>query len=93
MRLIAAYLPKLIQTLVLLKALTSYGKVKINFLVFSFIQVINLFRTYLWHLVDLQKEGYNIDNIQDKIYFYKNSKYIPLEQELYSKLMSGSLRL
>jgi len=49
--------------------------------------------TYKLRKVDLQKEGYDINKIQDKIYFYSNNKYIPLQHELYCKLMSGSLRL
>lgn len=49
--------------------------------------------TYKLRKVDLQKEGFDINKVKDKIYFFSNSKYVLLEPELFNKLMSGQLRL
>ena len=42
--------------------------------------------------VDLQKEGYNIEEINDKIYFWAPSKkkYTPLTPEIYQQLITGN---
>jgi len=49
--------------------------------------------TYKLRKVDLQKEGFDINKVKDSIYFYSNSKYVPLDSELYRKLMDGKMRL
>jgi len=43
--------------------------------------------------VDYQKEGFDINKIKDKVYMYSNSKYVPLDEELYNDVMSGKRRL
>ena len=52
-----------------------------------------LLGTYKLRKVDLQKEGFDIDKVKDKIYFFSNSKYVPLDMEMHNKLKSGQMRL
>lgn len=51
--------------------------------------------TFKLKKVDLQKDGYDINQVQDKLYFYnaKLSKYEPLTKEIYDCIISGRLRL
>ena len=43
--------------------------------------------------VDLQKEGFNVTAIKDKMYFYSNGKYVPLDETLYNSIISGKTRV
>jgi len=43
--------------------------------------------------VDLQKEGFDVTRVSDKIYVLSNGKYVLLDNELYSKLSAGQLRV
>lgn len=43
--------------------------------------------------LDLQKEGFNVTKISDDIYFYQNGKYVLMDNELYSKIISGQYRI
>ncbi|XP_047545070.1 long-chain fatty acid transport protein 4-like [Vanessa atalanta] len=51
--------------------------------------------TFKLRKVDLQKEGYNPNTIQDKLYYFdsKLDKYISLGAEEYEKIISGQIRL
>lgn len=51
--------------------------------------------TYKLKKVDLQKDGYDINRIEDKVYFYnaKLNKYEPLTKEIYGNIISGKVRL
>lgn len=43
--------------------------------------------------LDLQKEGFDITCVTDKIYVFNSGKYIRLTNEIYSNLTAGKLRL
>lgn len=43
--------------------------------------------------IDLQKEGFDVTKISDGIFFLCNGKYVRMDNELYSKIISGYLRL
>lgn len=51
--------------------------------------------TYKLKKVDLQKDGYNVNEIEDKLYFYnaKLNKYEQLTKEIYDNIISGKVRL
>ncbi|KAF5291935.1 hypothetical protein FQA39_LY14167 [Lamprigera yunnana] len=51
--------------------------------------------TFKLKKVELQNEGYNIDQINDQIYFYdcRLKRYIDLTRELHSKIMLGIVNL
>ena len=50
--------------------------------------------TYKLKKRDLQLEGFNPENIRDKLYFLdaKSNQYISLDSELHSKICSGQVR-
>jgi len=54
---------------------------------------VELTGTYKLRKVDYQKEGFDINKIKDKMYFFTNSKFIPLDSTLYESLMAGKTRL
>ena len=45
--------------------------------------------------VNLRKEGYDLSAIDDSIYFLDASqkKYVPLDDALYQKIVSGEVRV
>jgi hypothetical protein len=43
--------------------------------------------------VDLQKESFDVTKISDTIYFFHGGKYLPMDNELYSKIITGHIRL
>ncbi|CAG7716241.1 unnamed protein product [Allacma fusca] len=49
--------------------------------------------TYKLKKLELQKEGFDITSINDKVYFYHKGKYVLLEKGLYSQIMNGQIRL
>lgn len=55
--------------------------------------VLVLIGTYKLQKIDLQREGFDITKIKDRLYFLENGKYVPLEAELYGKIVSGQMRL
>jgi len=44
---------------------------------------------------NFRNEAFNIENIQDKLYFWdsKIKKYVPLNNSIYENIMEGNLRL
>jgi solute carrier family 27 fatty acid transporter 1/4 len=49
--------------------------------------------TYKMKKLDLQKEGFDVTKVSDKIHFLSGGKYILLDNEVYSKLLAGQMRL
>lgn len=51
--------------------------------------------TFKLKKVDLQADGFNINKIKDKLYYYdpKASAYVPLTEKLYKDIMDGIIRL
>ncbi|XP_076056825.1 long-chain fatty acid transport protein 4-like isoform X2 [Oratosquilla oratoria] len=73
------------------KSLPSYARP-------LFIRIVTKFDmtgTYKLKKVNLQKEGFDVSQVKDKLYFLdaKNGKYIDLSAELYEKISSGQARL
>lgn len=56
---------------------------------------VDLTGTYKLKKVDLQKEGYDINRVKDKLYFYnaKLNKYEILTEQIYENIISGKIRL
>ena len=49
--------------------------------------------TYKMKKIDLQKEGFDIAKVTDKIYVFNDGKYSPVTNEVYTRLMDGKMRL
>lgn len=51
--------------------------------------------TFKLKKVDLQADGFNINKIKDKLYYYdpKASAYVPITEKLYKDIMEGIIRL
>jgi len=43
--------------------------------------------------VELQKEGFDVTRIKDKLYFNSSGKYVPLDEALYNSIISGKTRV
>jgi len=43
--------------------------------------------------LDLQKESFDVTKVSDKIYCLVSGKYVLVDNELYSKVMAGQVRL
>jgi len=43
--------------------------------------------------IDLQKEGFDVTRVSEKIYFFTGGKYVLLDNELYSKIQKGEVRV
>lgn len=43
--------------------------------------------------MDLQREGFDIEKIQDKLYFLENGKYVPMDHELHEKILKEQVRM
>jgi solute carrier family 27 fatty acid transporter 1/4 len=71
------------------KSLPSYARP----LFIRIVKQMDMTGTYKMKKVDLQKEGFDVTKISDKILFFSGGKYIPVDNELYSKLSSGQMRL
>lgn len=58
-------------------------------------KAVPLTGTYKLKKVDLQKDGYDLNRIEDKLYFYnaKLNKYEVLTHEIYNNILSGKIRL
>ncbi|XP_031343303.1 long-chain fatty acid transport protein 4-like isoform X2 [Photinus pyralis] len=62
----------------------------------AFIRVLESFPitgTYKLKKLELQKEGFNINVIKDKVYILSSGKYIPLTKEIYNDVINHRLRL
>lgn len=58
------------------------------------LSTIDMTGTFKVKKVDLQKDGFNIHNLRnDFVYFYQNSKYVRLDEELYSNIINGNIKL
>lgn len=71
------------------KSLPAYARP----LFIRIVKQIDMTGTYKMKKVDLQKEGFDGTKISDKILFFSGGKYIPVDNELYSKISSGQMRL
>lgn len=49
--------------------------------------------TYKMKKIDLQKDGFDVTKVSEKIYFFTGGKYVLLDNELYSKLQKGEARV
>lgn len=51
--------------------------------------------TFKLKKVTVQKEGFNINVIKDKVFFLdaKQKAYVPLTADLYNKIISGETRI
>ncbi|XP_013200626.1 long-chain fatty acid transport protein 4 isoform X2 [Amyelois transitella] len=56
---------------------------------------VDMTGTFKMRKVDLVKEGFNPAVVKDKLFYFdpKLNKYVPLDQEVYDKLVSGQIRL
>jgi hypothetical protein len=43
--------------------------------------------------VELQKEGYDLEKVQDPLYFLSKDGYIPLESGLLRKIVCGMVKI
>lgn len=72
------------------KALPSYARP----LFLRVLKGITLTGTYKLQKIDLQKEGIDMDQINDKLYFLeKNSTYVPMDKDLCQRIISGEVRI
>eukprot|EP01091_Cochliopodium_minus_P015063 TRINITY_DN5264_c0_g1_i1.p1 TRINITY_DN5264_c0_g1~~TRINITY_DN5264_c0_g1_i1.p1 ORF type:complete len:304 (+),score=102.83 TRINITY_DN5264_c0_g1_i1:230-1141(+) len=49
--------------------------------------------TFKHKKVEYRKEGFNINNIKDPIYFRKDNTYVPLDKKIYEDILNGVIRL
>jgi solute carrier family 27 fatty acid transporter 1/4 len=49
--------------------------------------------TFKLQKVELQKEGFDVTKIKDKMYFYDGDRYIPMDKELHTKVVTGLIRV
>jgi hypothetical protein len=49
--------------------------------------------TYKMKKLRFQEEGYDINEIKDKMYFLLKGEFVPLDQELFDKINTGKIRL
>lgn len=51
--------------------------------------------TFKLKKIDLQKDGYDITKVEDKLYFYnaRSSRYDELTEEVYEDIQKGKVRL
>jgi solute carrier family 27 fatty acid transporter 1/4 len=71
------------------KALPPYSRP----LFVRIIKQMDMTGTYKMKKIDLQKEGYDVTKVADKIYVLTEGKYNVVDNEIYSKIMSGQMRL
>ncbi|XP_035706331.1 long-chain fatty acid transport protein 4 isoform X4 [Folsomia candida] len=71
------------------KSLPSYARP----LFVRIVKHLDMTGTYKMKKIDLQKEGFDVTKISDGIFFLCNGKYVRMDNELYSKIISGYLRL
>ena len=59
------------------------------------LETVDMTGTFKYKKVDLRNDGYNPDNIRDKLYLLDDTQktYIELNHEIYAKLVDGSIRL
>lgn len=43
--------------------------------------------------IDLQKDGFDVTKVSEKIYFFNGGKYVLMDNELYSKIIQGEVRV
>lgn len=74
----------------LIKALPSYARPQF----LRVLEKIDMTGTCKLKKLDLQKEGFNPNNISDKLYFLngKTSQYEPLTIEIYDKILNQEIR-
>lgn len=41
----------------------------------------------------LQRQGFNPDDVPDKLYFRQGSTYVPLDKHMYSSIVAGDMKL
>jgi len=71
------------------KSLPSYARP----VLVRIVKQLDMTGTYKMKKVDLQKEGFDVTRVSDKIYVLYNGNFTLLDNELYSKLTSGQLRV
>jgi len=71
------------------KALPSYARP----VFVRIIKTMDMTGTYKMKKIDLQKEAFDVTKVSDKIYCLCNGKYVRVDNELYSKIVSGQMRL
>jgi solute carrier family 27 fatty acid transporter 1/4 len=57
------------------------------------IKEIDITGTFKLKKMGLQKDGFDVNTLTDPIYFYSNGRYVPLEVELYTNIVSGKIKL
>ncbi|KAJ8679470.1 hypothetical protein QAD02_015257 [Eretmocerus hayati] len=71
------------------KALPSYARP----IFLRIVKELELTGTFKLKKIDLQKEGFDPNKIQDKVYFRSNQEYVEVTPELYEKIISGVAKL
>ncbi|KAK7057005.1 hypothetical protein SK128_012334 [Halocaridina rubra] len=76
---------------VVMKSLPSYARP----LFVRIVKELEKTGTYKLKKVKLQEAGFNPNTIEDKLYFIDNKQktYVPLDNELYAKIISGEARV
>lgn len=49
--------------------------------------------TFKLKKTDLQRDGFNPNNIKDSLFFRQGSAFVPLTQEIYDGLLNGTIRV
>ncbi|CAL8126308.1 unnamed protein product [Orchesella dallaii] len=71
------------------RALPSYARP----LFVRVVKQIDMTGTYKMKKIDLQKDGYDVTRVSEKIYFFTGGKYVLLDNELYSKIQNCEVRV
>lgn len=71
------------------KALPSYARP----IFLRIVKELEMTSTFKLKKIGLQKEGFDPNKIQDKVYFRSDKEYVEVTPELYQKIISGSTKL
>lgn len=71
------------------KALPSYARP----IFLRIVKELEMTSTFKLKKISLQKEGFDPNKIQDKVYFRTDKEYVEVTPELYQKIISGSTKL
>ncbi|XP_015175020.1 PREDICTED: long-chain fatty acid transport protein 4-like [Polistes dominula] len=71
------------------KALPSYARP----IFLRIVKEIEMTTTFKLKKINLQKEGFDPNKIQDKLYFRSDKGYVEVTPELYQQIISGNIRL
>ncbi|KAK9510027.1 hypothetical protein O3M35_004900 [Rhynocoris fuscipes] len=71
------------------KALPNYARP----LFLRILRTMELTGTFKMKKINLQKEGFDPEEISDKLYFRQGSTYVPLTKHLYSSIIAGNTKL